>query len=382
MTLLRTLCLSLLAALLAGACGEKPASRPAAAPVDPLVIEAEPELLARVVVGQPWWAESGESMRVPGRVEADETRLARVGSPVTGRIADLQATVGQEVRRGQTLATINSTELSTAQLAFLKALSQRSLAARAATRAQQLLEADVIGAAELQRRQAELSQAEAEVGAARDQLKVLGMAEEAIDRLSQTRTITSITQIVAGLSGTVIERKVTEGQVVQPADGVFLVADLSRVWVVADVPEQNAGTLRVGESVLAEFPALGNRRIHGVLSFVAPTVNPETRTVRARMELANAGREYRPAMLVSVLIRGPVQKRLTVPAAAVVREDNRDYVFVQTAPSSFRLREVTAGAEDDGRRAVTAGLVEADRIVTDGAFHLNNERRRRALRGG
>lgn len=357
-------------------CGEKTAVQSAPAR-DPLAIEAGVELLARLSLGEPAFAEVRESLRVPGRIEVDETRFARVGSPVTGRITDLGATVGQDVKRGQVLATVNSTELSTAQLAYLKSLSQRGLAARAAARAQQLVDADVIGTAELQRRQAELVQAEAEVGAARDQLKVLGMPAGAIDKLSDSRTITSVTQIVAGISGTVIERKVTEGQVVQPADGVFLVADLSRVWVVADVPEQNAGALRVGESVQAEIPALGSRRVQGTLSFVSPIVSPETRTVRARMELANNEREYKPAMLASVLIRSAPQKRLTVPVEALVREDNRDYVFVQTADAAFRLREVALGIEHDGRRVVQSGLREGERIVVAGAFHLNNERKRR-----
>lgn len=367
---------ALLTAVLAG-CGEKAAVQPAPAP-DPLAIEVGSELLARLGLGEPAFAEIRESMRVPGRIAVDETRFARVGSPVTGRITDLGATVGQDVKRGQVLATINSTELSTAQLAYLKSLSQRGLAARAAARAQQLVDADVIGTAELQRRQAELVQAEAEAAAARDQLKVLGMPASATDKLSDSRTITSVTQIVAGISGTVIERKVTEGQVVQPADGVFLVADLSRVWVVADVPEQNAGALRVGESVQAEIPALGGRLVQGTLSFVSPIVNPETRTVRARMELANNGREYKPSMLVSVLIRSAPQKRLTLPVEALVREDNRDYVFVQTAQTAFRLREVALGMEQDGRRVLQSGLREGERIVIGGAFHLNNERKRRA----
>jgi cobalt-zinc-cadmium efflux system membrane fusion protein len=366
-----------LAVLLLPACSEKPAAPPA--PLrSPLVIEAGVDLAARLTLGEPALAEVRESMRVPGRIEVDETRFARVGSPVTGRITDLAATVGENVTRGQVLATINSTELSTAQLAYLKSLSQRSLAARAAVRAQQLVEADVIGTAELQRRQAELSQAEAEVGAARDQLKVLGMAAGAIAKLSESGTITSITQIIASISGTVIERKVTEGQVVQPADGVFLVADLSRVWVVADVPEQNAGALRVGESVQVEIPALGNRLLQGTLSFVSPIVSPETRTVRARMELNNKEREYKPSMLASVLIRSTPQKRLTVPNEALVREDNRDYVFVQTSDAVFGLREVTLGIEHEGRRVVQSGLRGGERVVIDGAFHLNNERKRRA----
>lgn len=368
-------------AVLLSACSEKPAT-PAAAARDPLVVEADPELVARLQVGLPEYAEVREVLRVPGRIEADETRLARIGAPVAGRITDLAASVGADVTRGQTLATLNSTELSSAQLAYLKALSQRSLAARAAARAQQLLEADVIGAAEVQRRQAELAQAEAEAAAARDQLKVLGMGAAAIDRLSKTGTITSVTQIVASLSGTVIERKVTEGQVVQPADGVFLVADLSRVWVSADVPEQSAGALRIGESVQAEIPALGGRRVQGSVQFVSPTVSPDTRTIRARMVLDNPDREFKPAMLASVLIRSSPQRRMTIPVEAVVRDENRDYVFVQSGEGAFRLREVSLGVEHEGRRVVLGGLRETERLVTGGAFHLNNERQRRAVQGG
>lgn len=361
-----------------------PASKPEAAQAatnDPLVVQVGPELLSKLVVGQPTSADIREMLRVPGRIEADENRMARVGSPVAGRIVDLDATVGQEVRRGQVLATINSTELSTGQLAFLKALAQKDLAARAAARAKQLFESDVIGAAELQRRQSEYTQAADEANASRDQLKVLGMADAAIDKLAETRTINSRAHIVASVSGTIIERKVTEGQVVQPADPAFLVADLSRVWVVADVPEQSAGSVRVGETVNVEVPALPQRVLTGTLSFVSPTVNPETRTVRARMDLDNLKREFKPAMLASVLIKGRPQTRQVVPAGAIVREENRDFVFVRTAQDTFRLKPVVFGAEQDGQRVVQSGLDASESIVIDGAFHLNNERNRR-LQGG
>ena len=372
--------LLLAAALVAAGCGDKPVEK-APAPRDPLAITANAELAARLRTAAPGFAEVSETLRVSGRIEVDETRLARVGSPVTGRITDLEAREGDSVRRGQVLATINSTELSGAQLGFLKATSQRGLAARAAARAQQLLDADVIGAAELQRRQAELAQAEAEVNAARDQLKVLGMSPAALERLAEARTINSVTQIVATIAGTIIERKVTEGQVVQPADGVFLIADLSKLWVVADVPEQNAGSVRVGETVSVEVAALPERKVAGSLSFVAPTVSPETRTVRARMELPNPEREFKPKMLASMLIKGKPQKRLTLPAQAVVREENRDFVFVLTGENAYRLQPVQLGAEHDGRRVVVSGLGESATVVVEGSFHLNNERKRRELSG-
>lgn len=370
----------LAAALVAAGCGDKPAEKPAA-PRDPLAITVNAELAGRVRTGSPGFVEVSDTLRVPGRIETDETRLARVGSPVTGRVTELAAREGDTVRRGQALATINSTELSAAQLSLLKALSQRGLAARAAARAQQLVDADVIGTAELQRRQAELSQAEAEVNAARDQLKVLGMGETALDRLAQTRTIHSTTQIVATIAGTIIDRKVTEGQMVQPADGVFLIADLSNLWVIADIPEQIAGGVRKGEAVAVEVAALPGLALSGTLSYVAPTVSQETRTVRVRMEVANAERELKPQMLASMLIKGKPQKRLTVPAGAVVREENRDFVFVRSGENAYRLQAVQLGAEHDGKRVVVSGVRENEIIVVEGSFHLNNERKRRELSG-
>lgn len=373
------LALFALAALVAG-CGQPDAEKPAA-PRDPLTVTAGAELAARLRTGTPAEAEVRETLRVPARIEADETRLARIGAPITGRILDLAAREGDEVRRGQVLAVINSTELSALQLGYLKALSQAGLAARAAARAQQLYDADVIGAAELQRRQAEQVQSEADVAAAREQLKILGMSPPALERLAASRSIHAVSQIVATISGTVINRKITEGQVVQPADGVFLVADLSRVWVVADVPEQNAGGVRVGESVNVEVAALPGRILPGQLAFVSPSVSPETRTVRARMELANPDRELKPNMLASMLIRGQPQQRLTIPAAAVVREDNREFVFVRTGDGEFRLQAVQLGPEYEGRRVVVSGLGATETIVVDGAFHLNNERKRRELSG-
>ena len=370
-------------ATLTGCGADKPRSAaPAVAVQDPMEVLAGEALQGRLRLEDVSWAEVREQLRVPGRIEVDETRFAKVGASVTGRIVELGANVGQSVRRGAVLATISSTELAGTQLAYLKALSQRQLAERAAVRAEQLLDAEVIGGAELQRRQAESQQAQAEVSAASDQLRVLGMSVEAIAQLTRTRTVNSMSQVVSSIQGTVIERKVTQGQVVQPADSIFLIADLSTLWVVADIPEQRAGAVRVGEMVEADVAALPGRRIRGRLSFVGVTVDPETRTVRARMDVANPDMDLKPAMLATVLIRSESQRQQVIPAAAVVREENRDHVFVQIAPGRYRLRPVSLGAEVDGRRVVLGGLLEAEKIVGEGSFHLNNERKQRATQSG
>jgi len=366
-----------LAAALAAGCGDKPdAPAPAQAERNPLAVTAPGPLLAELKLGSVREADIRESLRVPGRIEVDEQRVTRIGSTVTGRITELDAIVGQDVKKGQELARLSSTELSATQLDFLKAFSQKLLAERAAQRAQQLLDADVIGLAELQRRQSELSQAEAEVSAARDQLKVLGMSDAAVLKLAGTRQVTSISTVVASLSGTVIERKGTLGQVVQPADTIYVVADLSTVWLVADVPEQHAESVRPGESIEAEVSALPGKRITGQLSFVAATVNPETRTIKVRMDLANQERLFKPAMLATVLVKGRAQRVPAVPEQAIVRLDNKDFVFVQTGADTFVLREVQVGPEAGGLRRVLSGARAGERIVTEGAFLLDVERQR------
>lgn len=370
--------------LSAGGCARNaaaPAPAPEAAAHSPLLIKVDDALRARIQVGSTAWANVGEELTTAARVEVDETRVVRIGSPVLARVLSLAVQEGEEVREGQLLAVVNSVQLSEAQLDFVKALSQRQVAGRAVDRAKILRDAEVIGAAELQRREAESEQAAAELDAARDQLLQLGMTEGAVASLEKTRSIRSSSRIVATMSGTIMARQIRVGQVVQPADTMFEIADLSRVWLVADVPEQNAGPLTVGQPVEAEVAAFAGRIIRGKLSFVSATLNPETRTVRARMELPNPRRELKPAMLASMTFRHHVEQRQVLPTAAVVRDGDSEFVFLERAADTYELKQVALGREAGGQRVVLDGIRAGDRVVLEGAFHLNNERRRRALRG-
>jgi membrane fusion protein, heavy metal efflux system len=370
------------AALLLSGCGtaasEETAER-SAAPANPLEIKPNAGLRARLELGNPRVQSVSGTLRVAGRIEADETRLARVSAPVTGRIVELSAVEGQQVRRGEALATIYSTELSSAQSVFLKAHSQLQAAERAVTRAKQLLAADVIGTAELQKRESELVQASADLAAAREQLAVLGFTPEEIRKLQTTRAVNSVSHILSSIDGIVLERTATIGQVVQAVQTVFVISDLSHVWLVADVPEQSAGGIRVGKTVEAEIPAFPGEKITGKLSFVSAVVDPETRTVRVRMNVPNPHGRYKPAMLTTMALIDGAQQHTVVPATAVVRESNEDYVFVERSPNTFVLHKVTLGEDAGSVRVVVNGITRADRIVTNGAFHLNNERKRVAL---
>lgn len=373
---------ALTSALLLSGCGAKTTPQAQAKAVsNPLEISPEDSLKKQIRVGQPKSEAVSTTLRVAGRVEADGTRMARVSAPVTGRILEVKVIDGQHVRKGEVLATIYSTELSSAQSDFLKAFSQRQMGERAVGRAKQLLDAGVIGSAELQRREAELQQASAELSASRERLRVLGLHDDAIKTLQTSRGLSSVTDILASIDGIVLERKATIGQIVQAVEPVFVIADLSHVWLVADVPEQSAGNIQVGKAVEAEIPALPGQKVRGVLSYVSPTVNPDTRTVGTRMNLPNPQRLFKPAMLTTMTLVDGAEQRIVLPSSAVVREGNTDCVFVRVNADTFLLRPVTVGEDLGEKRVLLDGLREDEHIVMEGAFHLNNERKRRAIGG-
>jgi cobalt-zinc-cadmium efflux system membrane fusion protein len=367
-------------------CAKKPetggqTARAEAAPADPDLIAVDAALEKRIRIGRPELRQIASELEVSARVEVDATRTSRIGSPVLGRVTEVRVEEGQDVHEGQLLAVLYSTGLNEAQLDFLKALSQRMVAERAVARAKTLLAADVIGAAELQRREAELAQATAELEAAREELVLLGMPPQAIAELEKTRVLKSVAWVTANRDGTLLRRHAAVGQVVQPADTMFEITDLRQVWVVADVPEKEVSHVRAGRPVSIRFDALPGREFRGEIAFVSPLVNPETRTVTVRVVLPNPQKLLKPAMLATLTILGHPQEMLCLPQSAFVREGDREYVFVRRQGNLFALtpvRSVAAGAQ---LRAVEEPDLSGTDVVVEGAFHLNNERRRRNIRG-
>lgn len=344
-----------------------------------LEVKVPADMIKDIQVGTLKWTQVTDNLQIAGRIEADETRLVKVSVPLPGRITGLEVLEGQQVKKGQSLAGLYSTDLSTSQLGLIKALSQADLASRAMERAKLLVSAGVIGTAEVQRREAELLQANAEVTSIRDQLRVLGLNEKDIEQLQTTRKVNSLTHVVSTIDGTVLDRQVNTGQIVQPSDVIFTVADLSNVWLVADVPEQNIGSIAVGRFVEAEVPALPGHKIRGRLSFVSSIVDPATRTVHVRMDVPNPKNRYKPAMLANILLKDQGRKERILPLSAIVREQDKDYAFIQIAEDKFVMRAVTLGEDYNEFRVLKSGINDTDKIALDGAFHLNSERKRQAL---
>ena len=355
-------------------------SKPA---LDPMEVVVSAEMAGSFKTAPVAQAEVASQQDVAGRIEANERKVTRIGAVVTGRVTEVLAEAGDRVKPGQVLARVASPELTTAQLAYMRAGATATLAERSAERARQLIAADVIGSAELQRRESEVQIARAELRAAGDQLKLMGLSGDALNRLRGQGSVAPNAAITASAAGIVIERQVSQGQVAQPGDPLFTVADLSNVWVVGALPEQIARRVQAGQSVQIEVPALGltaeDAPISGKIVYVGDTVSPETRTVTIRTQVDNKDLALKPQMLATMKIQGAMERTLAIPAGAVVRENDKDHVYVLKSENHYRLTPVELGAASAGLRPVIKGLSEGAQIVVEGSFHLNNERKRAEL---
>ena len=228
---------------------------------DPSIVIINPEVQKMIAEGEAMVGPYIEVIRVSGRIDFHESHLARIGANVTGRVAEMHAIPGQVVKQGDILAQITSTELTQSQLAYLKARNASDLAERAAERARILYKEDVIALAEMQRRESEASNAKAELRASQDQLIVQGMNKTSINRLAKTGVIESINNVTATIPGEVVERKINKGQVVQPSDALYTIANLDILWAIAQVPETNAPLIKKGQKSEIQVNALNNKKL-------------------------------------------------------------------------------------------------------------------------
>lgn len=368
-----------IAVLFVAGCGNDealPAKEAKPEPVEGNHVTIKPEMTSRIRIGYPELIDITDRLQVPSQIEVNEHGLlSHVSTYVTGRIIEVYAMLGDRVEAGAVLARISSPELTQAQLAYLSASSQTRLAEKAAERAHHLLGAEVIAVAELERRESELQVSRAELEAARDHLRLLGVDGDALRDLAKQGHILPSVAIRTSTAGIVIERKIVVGQVVEPADRMFTVADLSTVWAVGNVPEQVARNVKAGQQVEIHIPALGDASFDAVIVFVADLVNPLTRTVEVKTEVDNPQLKLKPSMLATMHINDNPHKSLVVPEGAVVREGNRDYVFLVQGNSRFLRVPVELGPKVGDMHPLIKGLALEQSIVVDGAFVLDNERK-------
>jgi cobalt-zinc-cadmium efflux system membrane fusion protein len=315
-----------------------------------------------------------KSLDIPGSIEVKQNLLARIGSPVQGRIIEIKGELGKTVKQGDVLAVINSTELAKQQLAYIKSVQMVELKTKAFERAVLLFDADVVSEAQKLQRKTELSAAKADMEASKDQLFVMGMTIDEIEAIQSEIQIDATTNIVAKIDGKIIKKNVNVGQVVDPTEDIFTIAMLNEVWGVAQVPERQIGFLKEGDDVLIDVPAYEDKSVEGKITYLGDIVDPVTRTVTIRTEIDNAHGLLKPDMLISMKVSGKSIEKVGVPINAIVSIDDIPNIFVKTGENKFLMRPVTLGVKNKDAVHIDDGLLEGEEVVIDGAFHLNNER--------
>jgi cobalt-zinc-cadmium efflux system membrane fusion protein len=311
-----------------------------------------------------------------GKILANENRLAHLSARVSGHIVAVYANLGDRVKEGDRLLLIDSPAYGEAQLDYRKARTTLSVMEKALERAQALLDRGAIGAGEHQRREADYENARADLHEAEEKLHLLGMTEREIQRLAaKTLPHAEVAQVSlrAPFTGEVIERNATIGEVIDPNKSLFTVADLSTVWVRADFPEQQAGRLKTGLTIEVRVSAYPDTMFHGAITYVGAVIDPTTRTVTARADVANPEGRLRPEMFAEVTLVTDEQSILSVPRAAVQQVGSRTVAFVVRGPRRFESREVTLGQASSEYVQVVAGLAAGDEVVTQGSYALKSE---------
>ena len=357
------------------------ASKPPAAVSTPGRITLSAEESTRVgLVVQPVVRSDFRTHRdFPAIVQPNQRNMAEITTLVRGRVVEVYADLGQEVKANAPLAILYSSELGLAQSAYLKAKAKLHVAEQAFNRAEFLLQEQVIGEAELQRRQAELLSAQAEGNESHDRLKLLGMNDEEFRRLERSRQIRSVVPIVAPFGGRIIGRKLTRGEVVETTENLFVIADLSEVWVLANIPEKDIPFVHSvhasgGTQVDVRINAYPKEVFKGTITYVADVLDPITRTMQLRIELPNKDGRLKPEMFSSIRLFSESQPdRLAVPEAALQRDQGRTFVFVQRGANEYEMREVHIGESNGTLTSILGGLNEGEPVVTHGAFVLKSE---------
>jgi len=296
---------------------------------------------------------SGE-IRAVGSIEVDERRQARVAARVAGRIEKLYADfTGQEVRAGAPLYAIYSPELVATQREYLLAVENRQRLSG--------------GTPEAIRAADEL------VAASRDRLRLWGVSADRIAALERGRAPELATTFASPISGVVLQKMAVQGQYVAEGTDLYLLADLSRLWLIAQIYEYELGRIRVGQPVQATVSALPGRTFKGRIAFVEPVLDRDTRSARVRIELPNPGKELKPGMFADAKLELPAGEALTVPRSAVIDTGSRKVVFVETGQDTFTPRDVTTGDASEDRIAVLRGLREGERVVSAGNFFVDSQ---------
>lgn len=314
-----------------------------------------------------------DTVTVTATIRANQDRMARIAPRVEGRIATLHANLGDNVKAGQTLAVLDSLAVGEASATLIQAQSADRVAEADFKRATALNAEEIISQKEFLRAKSEHEKAEASLRAAEDRLQLLGVSPKQVNQ-----RVVSTFPIVAPFAGTVIEKKVTVGSLASPSEPILVVADLSKVWIEANLGETMLSKVRVGANATVTLDAYPGETFAGRVTYVASLLDKDSRTVQARIEVENKDGRLKPEMFASATIAsssgtsakgGQAQQAMSVPDAAIVLLQGQPTVFV-FEHGGYESRAILPGDKLAGRTIVKSGLVAGEQVVVAGRYAL------------
>jgi len=303
------------------------------------------------------------------RVAYDENATARLFAPIPGRVVEIRANIGDTVKAGAVLAVLDAPELGTAAADLAKAQADAQQKKSALERSRSLFAAEVIARRELEAAQAQWQQAQAEAERAR--LRLANLVPGGTASPGGQRYL-----LRAPIAGVVATRRINPAMEVRPDtdEPLFVVTDMSRLSVLVDVPERDLPIVTVGKSAQIEVSAYPHRNFTGKVVQVAPTLDPQTRRVQARVSVDNREGLLKPEMYAKVGILADTKEELPkISTGALLVEGVKNYVFVERDPGVFEKREVTLAVQTRGYAYVWNGVKGGDKVVSTGALLLNAE---------
>jgi membrane fusion protein, heavy metal efflux system len=310
-------------------------------------------------------------LRLSGSVAYNAFQTTPVIAPIGGPVHEILVAPGQIVRKGQPLLTVTSPDYSAARSGYIKAHDSFLLADKLYVRSQDLYSHGAIALADLQQAESGRTQAHADMEAAADALRALGLNDPEAVAKSPAQA-TAEMPVLAPVSGEIVERLVGPGQLLQTgATQCFTISDTETVWVLINVYQSDLAYVRVGDPVEINTETYP-QTFHGKISYIAPALDPSTRTLQARVVTQNPGRKLKKDMYVTATLQaGAINNALTVPDAAVLRDtENQPFVYVQTSANEFARRLITLGESSRGRTQITSGLKEGEHVVGNGSLFL------------
>jgi cobalt-zinc-cadmium efflux system membrane fusion protein len=310
--------------------------------------------------------EISEQLVLTATIRPNQDRIAHVAPRVPGRIVKAHVNLGEAVKAGQTLAVLDSLEVGEAHSAWLQARTAQALAKADFERAEMLHTDQIIARKDHLRSHAEYEKSKAALAAAADRLRMLGVSPSP----SSDGKAVSAFPLTTPFAGTVIEKHAILGELAQPDKALYTVADLSKLWIEANLFEKDLGRVRAGADAVVTVAAYPGEAFLGRLTYIAAVVDKETRTVQARVEVANPDGRLKPEMFATAAVRtGGRGKGLLLPEEAVVLMQGQPTAFVEEH-GGFEPRSVELGEKLHGRVVVKAGLAAGDKVVTAGTYAL------------